>query len=295
MEQMFHILQRLAKDHKDTVLVTVIESRGSAPRRAGARMIVTRGGRNAGTIGGGALEHSAVQRAMQVLEERKSGFGEYHLSLEKAAELGMVCGIWLVRDLLADQGGMLRVCERTELPEEIGNVCGRKLILQETEGRLYCFERVGRPGTVYIFGGGHVSQALVPVLSAVDFRCVVLEDREEFLSRELFPEAWDVRKIRYDRILEEMDIREEDFVCVMTRGHKDDLQVQAQVLKTKASYIGVIGSRRKAAAVAKRLEEEYQIPPEAGGGISDPAGGDCKSAYTYRAFHRGGDAGGDCH
>ena len=92
MEQMFHILQRLAKDHKDTVLVTVIESRGSAPRRAGARMIVTRGGRNAGTIGGGALEHSAVQRAMQVLEERKSGVGEYHLSLEKAAELGMVCG-----------------------------------------------------------------------------------------------------------------------------------------------------------------------------------------------------------
>lgn len=305
MEQMFHILQRLAKDHKDTVLVTVIESRGSAPRRAGARMIVTRGGRNAGTIGGGALEHSAVQRAMQVLEERKSGFGEYHLSLEKAAELGMVCGgsvrvhyqylpwedakssaveeeagkrlesgkeIWLVRDLLADQGGMLRVCERTKLPEEIGNVCGRKLILQETEGHLYCFERVGRPGTVYIFGGGHVSQALVPVLSAVDFRCVVLEDREEFLSRELFPEAWDVRKIRYDRILEEMDIREEDFVCVMTRGHKDDLQVQAQVLKTKTSYIGVIGSRRKAAAVAKRLEEEYQIPPEEIARVHTPIG-----------------------
>lgn len=305
MEQMFHILQRLAKDYKDTVLVTVIESRGSAPRRAGARMIVTRGGRNAGTIGGGALEHSAVQRAMQVLEERKSGFGEYHLSLEKAAELGMVCGgsvrvhyqylpwedakssaveeeagkrlesgkeIWLVRDLLADQGGMLRVCERTELPEEIGNVCGRKLILQETEGHLYCFERVGRPGTVYIFGGGHVSQALVPVLSAVDFRCVVLEDREEFCSRELFPEAWDVRKIRYDRILEEMDIREEDFVCVMTRGHKDDLQVQTQVLKTKASYIGVIGSRRKAAAVAKRLEEEYQIPPEEIARVHTPIG-----------------------
>ena len=54
---------------------------------------------------------------------------------------------------------------------------------------------------------------------------MVLEDREEFCSRELFPEAWDVRKIRSDRILEEMDIREEDFVCVMTRGHKDDLQV----------------------------------------------------------------------
>ena len=69
-----------------------------------------------------------------------------------------------------------------------------------------------------------------------------------------------------------MDIREEDFVCVMTRGHKDDLQVQAQVLKTKASYIGVIGSRRKAAAVAKRLEEEYQIPPEEIARVHTPIG-----------------------
>ena len=81
-----------------------------------------------------------------------------------------------------------------------------------------------------------------------------------------------MRKIRYDRILEEMDIREEDFVCVMTRGHKDDLQVQAQVLKTKVSYIGVIGSRRKAAAVAKRLEEEYQIPPEEIARVHTPIG-----------------------
>lgn len=58
----------------------------------------------------------------------------------------------------------------------------------------------------------------------------------------------------------------------MTRGHKDDLQVQAQVLKTKASYIGVIGSRRKAAAVAKRLEEEYQIPPEEIARVHTPIG-----------------------
>ena len=69
-----------------------------------------------------------------------------------------------------------------------------------------------------------------------------------------------------------MDSREEDFVCVMTRGHKDDLQVQAQVLKTKASYIGVIGSRGKAAAVAKRLEEEYQIPPEEIARVHTPIG-----------------------
>lgn len=42
----------------------------------------------------------------------------------------------------------------------------------------------------------------------------------------------------------------------MTRGHKDDLAVQAQVLKTSAAYIGVIGSRHKKAGVFAKLKEQ---------------------------------------
>ncbi len=81
-----------------------------------------------------------------------------------------------------------------------------------------------------------------------------------------------MRRIRNDRILEEIRIGREDYVCIMTRGHKDDMLIQAQVLSTPASYIGVIGSRRKAAAVAKKLEEEYQIPPEEIARVHTPIG-----------------------
>ena len=42
----------------------------------------------------------------------------------------------------------------------------------------------------------------------------------------------------------------------MTRGHKDDLTVQAQVLRTPASYVGVIGSRRKKEGVFACLREQ---------------------------------------
>ena len=124
------------------------------------------------------------------------------------------------------------------------------------------YESALKSGKVYIFGGGHVSQALVPVLASVGFRCVVLEDREEFLQKELFPGAWEVRRVCNDRISETVKIREEDYVCILTRGHKDDMIIQAQVLQTKASYIGVIGSRRKAAAVAAVLKEKYHISSE---------------------------------
>lgn len=110
-------------------------------------------------------------------------------------------------------------------------------------------------GRVFIFGGGHVAQALVPALAAVDFRCAVLEDRADFCLRELFPGAEEVRHIDMARALEEVPITSEDYVVIMTRGHRDDLLLQEQVLRTPARYIGVIGSRRKKAALFAQLRE----------------------------------------
>ena len=58
------------------------------------------------------------------------------------------------------------------------------------------------------------------------------------------------------RLADFVTVEERDYVVVMTRGHKDDQAVQAQMLRTPAHYIGVIGSRRKTAGVFARLREE---------------------------------------
>ena len=84
-------------------------------------------------------------------------------------------------------------------------------------------DRLHSSGKVYIFGGGHVAQALVPILTSVDFSCVILENREEFCRPELFPGAEDVRMIENWHLGDYVSIGEEDYVCVMTRGHKDCL------------------------------------------------------------------------
>lgn len=52
------------------------------------------------------------------------------------------------------------------------------------------------------------------------------------------------------------EITENDYICIMTRGHKDDYVIQRQVLKTPAKYIGVIGSKRKTAGVMEKLRND---------------------------------------
>ena len=62
-----------------------------------------------------------------------------------------------------------------------------RTLQQEVGGRKYYIEPLVQAGTVYIFGGGHVAQELVPVLSHVGFRCVVMDDREELPTGKYSP------------------------------------------------------------------------------------------------------------
>ena len=114
-------------------------------------------------------------------------------------------------------------------------------------------------GRVYIFGGGHVAQALEPVLTGVGFRCVVMDDRPDFTRRELFPTAEEVKLIDFRNIAASVNITADDYVCVMTRGHAYDSVVQSQVLPLRPYYVGVIGSRAKTAAVRRQLIEEFGV------------------------------------
>lgn len=120
--------------------------------------------------------------------------------------------------------------------------------------KKYYVEPLIRSGTVYVFGGGHVAQELVPVLSHVGFRCVVMDDREEFASKKLFPTAAETILGDFNRISDYITITGNDYIVVMTRGHAHDYTVEEQVLHTNACYVGVIGSKNKIRAVSERLK-----------------------------------------
>ncbi len=142
--------------------------------------------------------------------------------------------------------------------------------------RIFQVEPLIQAGKVYIFGGGHVAQELVPTLARVHFHCVVMDDREEFSRPELFPAAAQTIHGDFNNILTLLDIHDNDFAVVMTRGHKDDLLVQEKLLQTPAYYIGVIGSARKTKAVFGKLKEKGFTDADLAR-ITTPIGLDIKS------------------
>ena len=298
MREFFREIVRGLKNEQPVMLVSVIEAGGSTPRGAGAMMAVFPDGRSIGTVGGGNVEFAAQKKAAKLLESRESIVERFRFVPGDAASLGMVCGgdvtlhfqylpagdldavdcfrdiqtasagtlnTWLVRKIvegrveamgLADRNGLRGLPEGTVLPQG----------LLENQGVLkdeWFACPVVRGGRLYVFGGGHVAQALVPVAAGVGFRPVVSDDRPEFTDPKLFPGAEETFCGDFEHLEEKISVSPDDYVVIMTRGHQADNEVLMKVLRSGAKYIGCIGSRKKMAYCKGVLleagftEEEY--------------------------------------
>jgi len=109
---------------------------------------------------------------------------------------------------------------------------------------------------LYIFGGGHVSAQIIPLASRVGFKVEVIDDRPEFADPAKFPDAAKVHHYPFQSVLEKLPVDESSYLVIVTRGHIHDKTVLEQCLRTKAKYIGMIGSRRKKAMIYEKLLEE---------------------------------------
>ena len=109
---------------------------------------------------------------------------------------------------------------------------------------------------LYIFGGGHVSAQIIPLASRVGFKVEVIDDRPEFADPAKFPDAAKVHQFPFEGVLGKIPVDESSYLVIVTRGHIHDKTVLEQCLRTKAKYIGMIGSRRKKAMIYEKLLEE---------------------------------------
>lgn len=281
MRTLLQEILRALEAEEPVELVSVLASSGSTPRGAGAVMAVFSDGRTRGTIGGGNVEYEAVSLAGDLLRAGKSALRDLRFTPGEASD--MICGgemrlhfhflpggpalAGLFRRLLeaageGENGWLLRRLEGAEVREMRAvtasepalpqGLLGEKAVLREGWFAL----PVIRAGFVYLFGGGHVSQALSPVLSAAGFRCAVWDDRPEFVSPERFPQAERFFLGPFETVSERLRITENDYVVIMTRGHRADYTVLSQVLRSGARYLGCIGSKRKLALCRDRLLEE---------------------------------------
>lgn len=291
MKELFETARKSMEKKQDLVFVTTISSSGSSPRGAGSKMLVLENGTSYGTIGGGNVEYVSIQHAREVLKQKQSCTRGFALHPDQVADLGMICGgdvviffqyiswenqdfydlctrilkswdknenTWLIFDITEETVWKAGLYEEQEGLTGLGisdpsPLLQTKAVQKVLDGRKYYCEPLVQKGRVYIFGGGHVAQALVPVLARLEFRCVVFDDREAFSNPQVFPEAEQCILGHFNRISDYLSIQPQDYVCIMSRGHQYDYLIQKQILTTPAYYIGVMGSRKKKEVIRQKL------------------------------------------
>lgn len=125
------------------------------------------------------------------------------------------------------------------------------------EEDLLSLELIHGEPELIICGAGHVSQALAPMSRLLDMRVTVIDDREAYANRQIFPDAG-IRLIveRYETGLRSLRIRPSSSVVIVTRGHHHDERCLRMVIDSPASYVGMIGSGRRVLTVFRKLEGE---------------------------------------
>lgn len=138
--------------------------------------------------------------------------------------------------------------------EEISRL-KRTDILETPEGRIFVEIYQKNPHLV-ILGGGHVSCPVARIGKMLGFHVTVMDDREEFLTKERFPDA-DVRvKGSFEEFSKKIPAYENAYYVVVTRGHKGDAVCSRQILNRPYTYFGMIGSKTKVKLTREQLLSE---------------------------------------
>jgi xanthine dehydrogenase accessory factor len=287
----FEKLNDLLASRRPFVQVTVVDTNGSVPQDVGCKMLVTEEGLFFGTVGGGKVEARAIAEAKAMLVEAVE-FGKHPLNSSGSSPANLLADLSgnlpadLPADLSAnlaanlpanlplnqdDHGGAVALRSGTlkgtgdtrartnrhapvntkfydwSLNKDIGMTCGGSV-------KMFMEAFYVNAWRITIFGAGHVSNALIRLLSNLDCQITCYDNRQEWLNK--IPDSPRLTKIyALDLVSEVAGIGQNDFVILMTMGHTTDMPILVQILKlhqrTKLPYIGVIGSDAKAARLRK--------------------------------------------
>lgn len=275
-------------------LLTAVE--GSSPRKPGACLAAFADGTFVGTVGGGALERLVLKDAVANLAAGQSEQRVYtmdgaqsttgmicgggatvcQLLLEPAAlsaiesvraarERGAACCLVvdtvhaaLAATCVVDASGSPATYPLSGAPAPLApDVLSQALAQAEPTflGGHFALP-LNAEGGAYIVGCGHVGQALVPVLASLGLSVTVVDDRPALLEAATIPPGVSTLCIPYAEFSQAVSLTLRDYVIVCTSSHATDLAVVRQALAAHPSFVGCLGSKKKAAFIRGKLAED---------------------------------------
>jgi xanthine dehydrogenase accessory factor len=106
-----------------------------------------------------------------------------------------------------------------------------------------------------IIGAGHVGQAVASLAAQADFDTWVIDDRAQYANPERFPSAERILVGPIEEVLASLEVTPNTYALIVTRGHGHDQEALYHLAPTPASYVGLIGSRRKIRLIFEGLRE----------------------------------------
>ena len=262
-EVLQHALAWLREGHA-VHLATVVQTWGSAPRQAGAMLAVRKDGRVVGSVSGGCIEDDLITRAQAGQLPSKPEWARYGVSQEEAARFGLPCGgtLRLVIEPLLLEDWIDRVVEVTQTQQLIGRwldlTTGVSTLTNARPGQLTevkeegCHFVYGPHWRLLIIGANQTAQALAQIATMLEFQVIVCDPREEFTA------DWDMPGVSLqpgmpdDAVLAiQTDAR--TAIVAITHDPKLDDMALLEALKSKAFYVGALGSSRNQAKRRQRL------------------------------------------
>jgi xanthine dehydrogenase accessory factor len=112
------------------------------------------------------------------------------------------------------------------------------------------------PPLMYVFGAVNLASAVVRIGKFLGYRVTVCDARRIFANKERFPEADEIVVMWPNEFLETAPVDKRTAICILTHDPKFDIPLLQVALKTRAGYIGAMGSRRTHAKRVQNLIDE---------------------------------------
>lgn len=228
-------VRRVADDGKRGILVTIVGTRGSTYRRAGARAVISELGESFGTLSGGCLERDLSERARGWLGDPKPRLFTYDTTKTTDVVFGLGLGCRGVIDVLIEP------FDAQNLPRLVREFRwnGREPVVWTTtlDGRELLVEVIRPERAIAIFGGGADVEPVARMAEQLGWRAAVISPKD------MHPES----------VKEKVDLGAFDAAVVMTHHFLHDLALLSAILPSPIPYVGLLGPKSRGEELLAQL------------------------------------------
>ena len=217
-------LKKLSKNinfNSKIVKAKIIEVKGSSPNSLDDIILISTD-TIFGTIGGGNLEYLVIDEARKLID---NNIANKVMNIPLGPGIGQCCG------------GYVQV--KLSLHNNSKDALKNEYFVNDFKSNLY------------VFGSGHIGQALISKLENINFNTFIIDSREDYLK------MTNIKDINYLLSKKPWEIvsklEDNSYFIVLTHSHDYDLKILNEILKKNNTFVGLIGSLTKKKRFYKRL------------------------------------------